>query len=239
MKKISISKTFALLFVFILLALSCEKTETETDLPDRDNQEEGFTSKTGNNDSEIEIASGVLSPLLHKRYNAFLNKEEAEALFNTAISEFIKENGYVHKSSSYFNFKVATRTGNYAHSQTDGNVWARFNFLTDKGHQYLPWVRMNNEGDDRENGSWDFYYFGTHAPSINWLEAESGSLALQGTDGWYVKYFDLRVLSWDQQVNATGSTRFLSDPETWLDNTTSSGWDYYYTGNIGTGRLNF
>ncbi len=227
------------LMALVLVMASCEKSETDTPLPIERGQEEGFNSTTGNNDSEIDANSEVLSPLLHKRYDASLSKKEAEALFSVAVSKFEKENGYASKTSGFINFEVSTTTSNLAHSQTDGNVWARVNFLTDKGHKHLPWFRLNNEGDDRENGSWDFYYFGTHVSSISWLEAENAVVALQGTDGWHIRYFDVRVISWNQSSSASGSTRIYSNPEIWLDNSTASGWDYYNTGNVGYGRLNY
>ena len=227
------------LMVVALLMASCEKSEAETELPIEKSQEEGFTSKTENSDSQIDARSEVLSPLLHRRYDASMSKEEASALFRIAVAKFEKENGQTNKTASFIHFDVETRTSNHAHSQTDGNVWARVNFLTDNGHKNLPWFRLNNEGDDRENGSWDFYHFGTHVSSISWIEAENAVLALQGTDGWHIRYFDVRLYSWDQYSNASGSTRILSNPEIWLDNSTSSGWDFYNTGNVGYGRLNF
>ena len=239
MKNTRIFRPMAFLLVCTFFNISCEKTQTETDLPLGENQVEAFNSKTGNNDSAIEAGSEVFSPLLHIRYDASLNKEEASALFNKAVSKYMKENGQANKTASYFYFEVWTRTSNYAHSQTDGSVWARFNFLTDQGIKNLPWAKLNNEGDDRQNGAWDFYYFGTHASSINWLEAKSTQVALRGTDGWHVKYFDIRVWASKQFSSATGNSRVLSNPETWLDNTTATGWDYYYTGNVGTGRMNF
>ena len=98
---------------------------------------------------------------------------------------------------------------------------------------------MNNEGNDRENGAWDFYYFGTHVSSINWIEAESAVLALQGTDGWHIRFFDIRVWSSRQFSSAIGNSRAISSPQIWLDNNTSTGWDYYNTGNVGTGRTTF
>jgi len=224
--------------VLALVMVSCQKEEAENDLFIENAQEEGFLSETGNNDSEIEATSEILSPLLHRRYDASLSREEASALFDSEISKFKKENGQASRAS-YFYFQVETRTSNYAHSQTDANVWARVNFLTDKGTKNVPWFPLNNTGDDRQNGAWDFYYFGTHASSISWLEAKSATVALQGTDGWHVKYFDVRVYSWKQSASATGNTRAISNPEIWLDNTTSSGWDYYSTGNVGTGRTTF
>jgi len=239
MKRTSIFKTLLFLMGCTFFTISCEKSETEIDLPAEETSEEAFHSKTGNNDSEIEISSAILEPLLHKQYDASLSKKEAKALFGAEVSKFMKENKLTSRSSSYFYFQVETRTSNYAHSQTDGNVWARFNFLTDQGNLNLPWTRLNNSGDDRENGAWDFYYFGTHVSSINWLEAKSATLALQGTDGWHVRYFDTRVYSWKQSSSATGNTRAISNPETWLDNNTATGWDFYYTGNVGTGRTTF
>lgn len=227
------------LMLLALMISSCEKTETDPEIPQEDSQEEGFTSETGKNDSEIDATSEFLSPLLHKRYDASLSKEEAADLFSAEVSKYMKESGHANRSTSYFYFDVWTRTSNYAHSQTDGNVWGRFNFLTDQGAKNLPWVRMNNEGDDRQNGSWDFYYFGTHTSSINWLEAKSATLALQGTDGWHIKYFDVRVWASSQFGSSTGNSRVLSNPEIWLDNNTAAGWDYYYTGYVGTGRTTF
>ncbi len=227
------------LILFALIMSSCEKNETEIESQFEEGLEEGFKSATKNSDSEIESTTGTLSPLLHVRYDASLSRKEAETAFALEISRYEKENSNSSRTSSYLRFQVSTKTGNYAYSQTDGNVWGRFNFLTDQGYKVLPWVRMDNDGVDRQNDSWDFYYFGTHISSMNWVEAGSATLALQGTDGWYVKWFDVRVYSWHQYSSATGSTRILSDPEQWLDNTTSSGWDYYYSGNTGYGRLNF
>ena len=226
------------LLISLVFMVSCEKSEYEPDYYIEEDQEEGFLSETGENDSEIETTLETIVPLLHKRYDGSLSKEEASALFAAEVSKFQKESDQANKAS-YFYFQIETRTSNYAHSQTDANVWARANFLTDKGPKNLPWFPLNNAGDDRQNGAWDFYYFGTHASSISWLEAKSATVALQGTDGWHVKYFDLRVYSWKQSVSASGNTRAISNPEIWLDNITSTGWDYYSTGNVGTGRTTF
>jgi len=227
------------LLVLALVMASCQKEEPENDVFIENAQEEGFVSKTGKSDSEMEISSGVLTPLLHRSYDASMSKEEASALFHADVDRFEKENGHANRTGSYIKFEVWTRTSNHAHSQTDANVWGRVNFLTDKGSKNLPWFRLNNEGDDRENGAWDFYYFGTHASSISWFEAKSATVALQGTDGWHVKYFDIRVWGHKQFSSASGNSRVLSNPEIWLDNNTSSGWDYHYTGYVGTGRTTF
>jgi len=226
------------LIVLSLVLTSCQKEETENDPFIENSQEEGFFSKTGNNDSEIEISSDFLTPLLHRSYDSSLSKEEAVALFHQEVSKYEKENGETQRAS-YVRFEVWTRTSDIAHSQTDANVWARVNFLTDQGSKNVPWFRLNNEGDDRQNGAWDFYYFGTHISSISWFEAKSSTVALQGTDGWHIKYFDIRVWGHKQFPSATGNSRVLSNPEIWLDNSTASGWDYHYTGYVGTGRTTF
>lgn len=227
------------IIVLALVMTSCQKEEPQNELFIENTQEEGFVSKTGNNDSEIEATSEVLTPLLHRSYDASMSKEEAAALFHADVAKFEKENGKTNRPGKYIKFEVWTLTSSLSHSQTDANVWARANFLTDKGSKNVPWFRLNNEGNDRENGAWDFYYFGTHTSSINWFEAKSATVALQGTDGWHIKYFDIRVWGSKQYSSASGNSRVLSNPESWLDNNTSSGWDYHNTGYVGTGRTTF
>lgn len=229
------------LIAFAIMMTSCEKSEVETELPPQQNQEEGFMSVTNQNDSEMNPTSEILVPLLHARYKASMSRKEADAAFALEIARYEKEQATTPagRPSSYLRFQVSTRTGTYVHSQTNGHVWGRFNFMTDQGYKVLPWVRMDNDGEDRQNDSWDYYYYGTHISNMNWVEAGSGTLALQGTDGWYVRWFDIKALPSHQYSSATGGTAIYSDPEQWLDNTTAAGWDYYYTGNTGYGRLNF
>lgn len=230
------------LMLLALVMVSCQKEETENDRFIEKTQEEEFMSKTGNSDSEIETTSEVLTPLLHKRYDASLSKEEAAALFDIEVSKFKKENGHDDKPSTYFYFIAATKTGTLSHSQTDGVVKGRFNFLTDKGQVETSWKTLNLEGDDRENGAWDYYYIASgHIDSVNWVECKNASLALKGTDGWYLEFFNVYVRPSNQAPGsgATGGSFIFSVAQTWLDNTTSGGWDYYHTGNVGFGTINF
>lgn len=241
MKRINIFKTFAILLVGSLFVVACEKSEGAIDLSEKENQEEGFTSTTGNNDSATEDTSDALSPVLQMQYDASMSREEVEASFDLAVAKYIKENGKADKSTEWY-YKVQTYTGTQSYNDTDGSVWARVNFLTDRGHRHLSWMKLDHAWpyNDHEGG-WGTYLFKSpiQNPSIGWLEAESATLALGGTDGWYVRYFDIHVYTSDQTASATGGTHIISDPEVWLDNSTSSGWDYYSTGNVGYGRMNF
>lgn len=228
------------LIAWALTVISCDKQETETNFPKEAVLEEGFMSTTENFDSEIEVSSQEpLSPLLHIRYDAALSQEEVEAKFQTEVSKLEKEVGPTNKTSSYFNFTIITRTGTGTHNETDGNVKASVVFKTDKGLQHRNEIVLNNVGDDRERGSWDIYYFGTHMPRVSWIEALIASIAIQGTDGWYLSRFIVQAYPYNQYVASSESTYINSHPYTWLDNTTSSGYDYYNTGAIGQGRLTF
>lgn len=229
-----------ILMVLGLVMTSCEKSETETELPFQEGLEEGFISKTGNNDSEIDETSAVLLPLLHKQYDASLSREEAEASFDIEVSKFMKEEGKTKRSEAYFYFQVATLTGTHTNSQTDALVYTWVHFLTSNGDHWVPAFELNKVGrNDRENGAYDFFYYGSSIPRTDWIEVENATLFLQGTDGWYVKWFDIHLHNDSRYSSATGSAHIYSDPETWLDNSTSSGWDIYNTGDIGTGRINF
>lgn len=224
-----------------LVLVSCQKEETENDLRIEKSQEEGFFSKTGNNDSELDTSSEILIPLLHKQYDASLSREDVEASFEADVSKFMKEESKANRPRSYVYIQVATRTGTYSHSESDANIWARVNFLTDKGSHLPPWFKLDDPiRNDFENGAWDFFYFGVHISSINWVEVENATLALQGTDGWYVQWFDVHLKNDSRYEGAaSGRSDIYSNPQSWMDNSTSSGWDFHSTGNVGRGRLTF
>jgi len=242
MKYLDNLKIMVLVFGSVLFIASCDKSETETELPKTDTQEEGFMSKTGNSDSAIEETSEMLSPLLHIHFDSALSKEDVDAKFDEAVGTYLKENKIADKSSKNWYYKIQTYTGKGRNNETDANVWGRVDFVTDRGHRHLAWVELDSGlfYDSREGG-WDAYLFRSTSqnPSINWVEAERATLALQGTDGWYVKRFDVHVHTSYQSTSATGGSHIFSNPNQWLDNANSSGWDYYGTGKVGYGRLNF
>lgn len=226
------------LIALALVIISCEKTGTDANFTEETGLEEGFMSHTENADSEIKEAQEYIHPLLHKRYDAALTRDEAKAMFRTEVSKFIKKNDLTSKRTSYVYYEVYTKTGNKFHSQTNGSVEAAVTFYTDQGWLH-PMAILNNKGDDRQNGSWDFYYLGFPAPSISWLEAKIASIRLRGTDGWYLEYFTVRANPQNYYEGVSGGTTIHSRPDVWLDNTTSYGWNHYNTGLIGRGRLTF
>ncbi|MBM1104880.1 hypothetical protein JQC67_01900 [Aurantibacter crassamenti] len=228
------------LLLIALIMTSCQKEETENELFIESSQEEGFTSKTGYNDSELVSSLETLTPVLYKQYSGSLSREDAETSFLEEVHKFMIEEKSASKSEAFIYIKVAIRTDTDPHSQTDGNVWGRINFLTNNGDYQVPWFRLNDPSrNDFENGSWDFFYLKGHIPRSNWIEVKNATLALQGTDGWNVKWFDVHLQDDSRYSRASGRTDIYNNPEVWLDNTTNSGWDFYNTGNVGRGRLTF
>ena len=247
MKNLKIkSLLFSILTVLLITITmtSCEKIETT---PDPIQEIEGNLSTT-NNDDQIEIDdTKTEKPVLHMHFSKDLTKEEADAEWNKTVNKFIEtyklEIGPIEDrgvSTEWF-ASVRTRTGTQTYNDTDAKVRARLGFRSSYGNTSHSWLDIDNAGDDREKGDWDYYLFRNwiSGQSVSWVQARWAQLALQGTDGWFVTDFDVRLYPSYQSIPATGSTFIYSAPNVWLDNSSSSGWDYYHTGNIGYGRLNF
>ncbi len=92
-----------------------------------------------------------------------------------------------------------------------------------------------------EREGWDCYIFESNiqGQEVSWVEAEHAHVRLKGTNAWFLQHFNVYVIPADQNILSTGISIIHTNPYTWLDNTTSNGWDYYETGKVGTGRLNF
>lgn len=238
---------FGLVTVLTLSAVltSCEQ---EAIIPDTDieitNDTEQFKSTTGNADGTQPSNLDMTTPVLHHRFKGDMSREEVEAQWEVMVADYVNnlETSEIEDrgvSTEWF-YSLYTRTGTQTHNGTDGDVYSYVTFNTDRGtRQQGAW--LDNFGDDREEGDWDVYLIRTYMPglAVSWVEARSGQLVLKGTDGWFVTDFDVHVFSHRQSVSATGYTRFYTAPNVWLDNASSSGWDYYLTGNVGYGRLNF
>jgi len=247
----NILKLKSILFGLVaVLALSVVLTscEQEAILPDTDveitNDIEQFKSTTGNADGVQPSNTNITTPVLHHRFSGDISEEEAEVQWEAMVAGYIstletteiEERGV---STEWF-YTIKTRTGTQTHNDTDGDVYSYITFATDKG-TVTQGAWLNNFGNDREKGDWDAYFIRTYMPgqAVSWVEARSGQLVLKGTDGWFPTDFDLHVHSGDQSISASGHSHFYTAPNVWLDNSTSSGWDYYVTGNVGYGRLNF
>ncbi len=238
-------RMYAIIAVGMMCITSCEKPEENQIISKT--QEEGFMSTTGNsetilmnNDPSTKMIEST--QLLHMHFDKELSKEEATAKFNKKVTEFMKTYQSANEkgvSTEWF-YRVDTYTGYQNANGTDGTVRVLTWFYTDRGYVGTSYEYLDNSGDDREGG-WDFYLLSAEYPgkAVSWVEAYEARLELQGTDGWFVKQFDIEMWYHLQNVPATGYTTIQSDPNVWLDNSTSSGWDHYNTGAIGTGRVSF
>lgn len=233
MKKIIKSGLF--LVSGIMLLASCQKEEL--------NREEGLMSKTGNQELVDDSAGDELlqtEVVLHMQYSKDLTAEEAEAEWNKDVANFEMPSNLKAYSTEWF-FRVRTHTGPQTNNGTDGRVECKIRFTTNIGGYITGRYNLNNAGNDREEGDWDFYLVRTYIANraISWLEVDYAYLYLQGTDGWFPTDFDVYATPYYQSIPATGGTYIFSAPNVWLDNNSSTGWDTYYTGNIGYGRLRF
>jgi hypothetical protein len=235
-------KTFLKLSLIVslscLLAISCNKDE---ELKPDPNMEEGLKSKTGDGDIASESNAIPLESevLYHKSYSKDLSLEEADALWNEEMINLQLPSLKMAKSTEWFHW-VRTRTGTQSYNDTDGDVYVRIYYKTDIGY-YVTGSFLDNFGDDREKGDWDYYLVRSSisGKAVSWVELNSSRLYLKGTDGWFVTHFYVGLYRSKQNIPSTGGSYIFSYPYVWLDNSSSSGWDSYYTGNIGYGRLNF
>lgn len=224
-----------------LVMVSCQKEETETNpFIEKAQEEEGFKSQTGNSDSEIESSPEVIKPLLHMQYDGSMSREEAQASFDVEVAKFMKEGGRTNRSESHIYFQIHTYTGTGIHNESDARVNAEVNFLTDKGPKKFRAELNDPILNDRERGTWDAYYYVMYVSQISWIQAKNVTLALQGTDGWFVKYFWLYMPNnHSSYSSASGGIWAPTSPNQWLDNATENYWDYFRKDNLNTGRLTF
>lgn len=228
------TKTIYLAIAIIVAMSSCQKID---DLK----KAEGLKSTTGSQEYNVEDEEGIVESevVFHKHYDGNLTKEEVNALWEEDVKglTFAPLKGY---STEWFH-KVQIRTGTQTNNETDGAVACKIVYRTSHhSNAYTSYRNLDNPGDDREGG-WDIYILRStiSGSAIQWIELKSASLRLKGTDGWFVTDFDVLEKPQHQTVPATGLSTIWSAPNQWLDSNTSSQYDYYHTGTIGTGRLTF
>ncbi len=209
-----------------VIIMSCEKPGIDSKITN-ENNEKDFMSITGNSDAYIRNEeSDAVKPLLHMRFDKGVSEEEVSIQFNKAVKTYMNKNKGV--STEWF-FRISTKTGTQTNNGTDGEVRASVTFDTDKGGLYVPNIDLDNFGDDREEGDWDLYLFGTSYPgqAVKWVKIRYASIRLKGTDGWFITDFYTRMYPSMQSVPSTGKSVLFTYPRIWLDNTTDSGWDTY------------
>lgn len=238
--KISYLGLFAICAVTFLLT-SCEKN----------NLQENEIS-----DKEQEINTELLRPdlvetnkpmkqILHLKLDGNLSIAEASERWNTYKAQYFEENNSnlnQKRTNDEVTFSVYTITGdNRSWYGTDGDVYCYIGFRTNATTFRYAFSELDNFGDDREPGDYDFYLFEfeTGDIPISWIEIDNAWLALKGSDCWFVDDFKAYVSRHYQSENAWGYTEV--EPNNINEYMCGSGnnFDWYYTNNIGVGRLNF
>lgn len=243
MKNLFSIKVVTILFIGASILQSCQKSEVVTEEVEvtTEIQEEGFKSVTNNQDQNLEVTS-LSEPLLKMHFDEKVSFEEANRQWDAAVSSYISERRKQNRDfSTEWIYRVWTFTGTQSNNDTDGDVGTYVRFTTSAGSMTSSFNWMDNFGDDREGG-WDAYLFSSSFPgaAVEWVEVDYAHLYLEGTDGWFVKDFVIQIWREDQTVSATGFSNCWAQPNVWLDNNCSNTcWDSYYTGNIGSGRINF
>ncbi len=233
-----------LLFLYLVLLTSCEKSEETSYIIDE--KEEDFMSTTGKSDSVVdENLLEIKKPVLHMSFGNDISKDEAYAKFDKVVEEYKRKNKDQNKvANTTWSYRIATKTGTRVNAQTDGAVGAIIWF---KARRQIGSIGgpisvavgnvLDNPGNDREGG-WDLYLFTvSRNENINWVEIEKSIITLQGTDGWFLEAFEAYITPWDNP--GSGLSTMQTKPFVWLDNTTSTGRDSFDTGLVGRGRLTF
>lgn len=122
-------------------------------------------------------------------------------------------------------FRIYTITSSDTNSGTNGVVKIDIVFKTDKG-------KMTKRNfvllGDREQGSIDIYDLELTLPNpigLEWMEIESATIKLQGTNGWRFKYLSISGYNTDSNMSLYSKAGFLE----WLDGSCNSCWDSYTT----------
>ena len=240
MKHFKFSKRWLLLVSVIIVLASCEKENIQQETVQL--SDEGFRSKTGNNDQELgNLEQESTKPLLHMHFDEGIDMKMANAQWDKAVKDFISKQPVQDKAfSTEWFYRVWTFTGKQSNNDTDGDVGTYVRFTTSAGNYNPPFNWMDNFGDDREGG-WDAYLFKASFPgrAVEWVEVDGATLYLKGEDGWFVTDFVIQLWTSDQTLPATGFSGFWSEPNVWLDSINGDTWDSFNSGNIGTGRINF
>jgi len=251
MKQSNKYRLFITVLTFIMIFVSCEKPETQEIISDTAVQE-GFYSTTGNANSTIDINNVqdddlTLESFFHIQLDGGMSEEKAMALADKKMREYLaSDEGLNARGSSEVFIKIGVLTGSQNGNGTNANIWFRLGLRYQGlfGKATTSWgnFRQNNNVFGRQ-GQWDFVYARAipepGGPLITSIGLRWGQLALQGTDEWVVRRFNVEILTSDQTAPAVGYSSLFAIPNVILDNIGTMDWDYYFTGNIGQGSVAF
>ncbi|WP_024768576.1 hypothetical protein [Aquimarina macrocephali] len=229
MKTVTKLKKYIFVTIGVLVITSCEKTESDTEILNIKEQE-GFMSTTGNSDVTVaDDQSGVIKPIFHMSFSAETSKAEALAKFEKNLTGHKQKTGFSFFSGSITKipFRITTMTGTNTHEGTNGVVKIDIVFKTDKG---IMTKRNFVLQGGREQGSIDTYELELTLPKpidIEWMEIESATIKLQGTDGWRFRY--ISIYGYNEATETGMQFNSKTGFNKWLDSTCNTCWDSYTT----------
>ncbi|AXT60378.1 hypothetical protein D1816_08450 [Aquimarina sp. AD10] len=238
--KTTIFKLSTIALVLVIISTACEKPEEIIHEETNIINDEGFRSKTEHHDEELSEQQESILPLLHMSFDNKMNKEITELHWNEAVKNFFKRKTMQNKvNGTIVYFQISTQTGNHPYNNTNAIVQASVDFDHDFGTYNSGYLTLNNPNNDRELGQTDLYLLGICIPytGLSWIELERANIRLQGEDGWFITSYNVSLLNSNQVFPASGSSFISTTPNTWLDNITNTGWDYYNTTSVGLGTL--
>lgn len=179
--------------------------------------------------------------VLSAHFDASQTEEEREEAW-TKMVESYKAKKAASKTASVLMFyiRAVITTGTIENAATDGGVELRTNvscvtyrpLMGDGWINFSVFAKLDNPGDDREGGN-DYYLIEYDDPydqntRFKDLSIRQYYLGLKGTDGWYVTNTKVSVNASDHP-GSTGNSIVNVPDNYWLDNTTSTAWDWFYS----------
>jgi len=239
MKTINKFKAVVLILMLSIGFSSCEDPQlndgTESMI------EEGFKSTTRNSDTkseELEVFKDTEVVFQATYDDTKMTEQEASEKFErdseAFMVEYRKNNRGV--STEWF-WNANIKTGYQTHNQTTGRVSMYARFSTSTGTIN---TRVTLTGCGRRGG-FSYYLLKTTnpGPAISWIRPRCAQMALRGTDAWFLTHINIVMKPNTQSVSASGAAYLNKSPNVWLDSSSSTGWDTYWTCSGTNGTLYF
>jgi len=229
MKTLINFKVIAIIMLLSMAFYSCSEDELAT----TDNQEE-FRSTTANStelesfEDAVELEGEVL---FSKTYDEDLTPEEASALFDKDVQQYLKDNPQVPQKalSTEWVYNVGFRTGSQSYNTTNGTVQSRVYFKTNRG---TSWMAYNHPSGAASRAGYHYEYrkgwYPGRAP-VSYVKPVGHRIGMRGTDGWFVTFMAVTMAGIHQTIPASGLAGLQKYPYVWLDSSSSNAWDFYYS----------
>ncbi len=230
--KLSGLSFLALLAVSVCFT-SCEK--------DAETLYEAPTSVADTDGLAEEETDLIATSVLQMSAEEGLTEEENNAKWERAVSDYMKSVEHDRLTNS-FAFEVRTVTGTDPGDGTNAVVTLRLTVDTNTGRRNASgdmgnrFSLRNTGADDRE------LFIVSDIPFANCVGLRRGRVRLQGTDGWDLRRFEVRMRSNEQPGSLSGGSvngfsSIIRAPGIFLDNNLPNNWDTFNTGAVGTGDI--